>query len=244
MKETFESYTEAAKGKVKNTASNTLVLAIFAGAFIAIAGVASTIGSYAVGNPSISKLISALIFPIGLILVVLFKTELFTGNSLLVIPLINKEIKVKDLIKNLIIVYIGNLLGAIIVALMLKSAGHYDNQAYLETVLKIANTKVSYDFLKAFMLGVLCNILVCMAVLISFSVKTSGTKALVIYLPIFLSSVFSPRKVIVIWSFIRFQCLSMAFTIILFSFALNSDSAISIHLAPLASIQILATDLR
>ena len=186
MKETFESYTEAAKGKVKNTASNTLVLAIFAGAFIAIAGVASTIGSYAVGNPSISKLISALIFPIGLILVVLFKTELFTGNSLLVIPLINKEIKVKDLIKNLIIVYIGNLLGAIIVALMLKSAGHYDNQAYLETVLKIANTKVSYDFLKAFMLGVLCNILVCMAVLISFSVKTSGTKALVIYLPIFL----------------------------------------------------------
>lgn len=186
MKETFENYIEAGKAKTKNIASNTLVLAIFAGAFIAIAGVASTIASYGIENTSIAKLLSALVFPFGLILVVLFKTELFTGNCLLVIPLINKEIKLKDLIKNLIIVYIGNIIGALMVALMLKISGHFDNQMYLETVLKIAKTKVSYSFLKSFVLGVLCNILVCMAVLISFSVKTSGTKALVIFIPIFL----------------------------------------------------------
>lgn len=186
MKETFENYIEAAKGKVKNIASNTLVLAIFAGAFIAIAGVASTIASYSIENVSIAKLLSALVFPFGLILVVLFKTELFTGNCLLVIPLINKDIKFKDLIKNLVIVYIGNLIGAIIVVLMLKISGHYENFTYLGAVLKIAQTKVSYSFLKSFVLGILCNILVCMAVLISFSVKTSGTKALVIFIPIFL----------------------------------------------------------
>ena len=186
MKETFDNYIEAAKGKVKNLASNTLVLAIFAGAFIAIAGVASTIASYGIENASIAKLLSALVFPFGLIMVILFKTELFTGNCLLVIPLINKEIKFKDLIKNLIIVYIGNAIGALIVALMLKISGHYENLTYLVTVVKIAKAKVGYSFLKSFILGIFCNILVCMAVLISFSVKTSGTKALVIFIPIFL----------------------------------------------------------
>ena len=186
MKETFENYIEAGKNKVKNTASNTLVLAIFAGAFIAIAGVASTIASYAVENPSLAKVLSALIFPMGLILVILFKTELFTGNCLLIIPFTKKEIKMKDLIKNLIIVYLGNFIGAIFVALMLKQGGHYDNQVYLETVLKIAKTKASYDILKAFVLGVLCNILVCMAVLLSFSVKETIAKIFVIFIPIFL----------------------------------------------------------
>ena len=186
MKETFDNYIEVAKGKVKNISTNTLILAIFAGAFIAIAGVASTLASYEIENLSTAKLLSALIFPFGLILVILFKTELFTGNCLLVIPLINKEIRFKDLIKNLIIVYIGNIIGALIIALMLKISGHYENANYLLAVLKIAKTKTSYTFLKSFVLGILCNILVCMAVLISFSVKTSGTKALVIFIPIFL----------------------------------------------------------
>lgn len=186
MKETFENYIEAGKGKVKNEATNTLILAILAGAFIAIAGVASTLASYGIENVSVAKLLSALIFPCGLIMVVLFKTELFTGNCLLVIPLINKEIKFKSLLKNLIIVYIGNVIGALIIALMLKISGHYENLAYLAAVLKIAKNKVGYSFLKSFVLGILCNILVCMAVLISFSVKESGTKALLIFIPIFL----------------------------------------------------------
>jgi len=186
MKETFDNYIEAGKNKVKNSASNTLVLAMFAGAFIAIAGVASTIASHGIENASVAKLLSALVFPMGLILVILFKTELFTGNCLLVIPLIKKEIKLKNLIKNLIIVYLGNFIGAIIVALMLKQGGHYDNPIYLETVIKIAKNKVACDFLKAFILGVLCNILVCMAVLISFSVKDTVAKIMVIFIPIFL----------------------------------------------------------
>ena len=186
MKETFDNYIEAGKNKVKNSASNMLVLAIFAGAFIAIAGVASTIASYGIENPSVAKLMSALVFPMGLILVILFKTELFTGNCLLIIPLKNKDIKFKEMLKNLIIVYLGNFIGAIIVVLMLKQGGHYGNQAYLETVLKIAKAKASYDFLKAFVLGILCNILVCMAVLISFSVKDTISKIFVIFIPIFL----------------------------------------------------------
>ena len=186
MKETFDNYIEAGKNKVKNTASNTLILAMFAGAFISIAGVASTIASYGIENASVAKILSALIFPMGLILVILFKTELFTGNCLLVIPFTKKEITFKALIKNLIIVYLGNFIGAIIVALMLKQGGHYDNPAYLETVLKIAKTKASYDILKAFILGILCNVLVCMAVLLSFSVKDTISKIFVIFIPIFL----------------------------------------------------------
>ncbi len=185
MEETINNYTEVGKNKVTNKTYKTFLLAILAGAFIAFAAVAANVAASNFTNFSLAKILSALIFPFGLILVVLFKTELFTGNCLLVIPKMKKEISFKQLFKNLIIVYIGNFIGAIIIALMLKLAGHYDLSNIGETALKVAKAKISYDFIQALFLGILCNILVCMAVLLSFSVKSTIEKMCVIYLPIF-----------------------------------------------------------
>ena len=163
------TYESVGKGKTELSPVKTFLLGIMAGAFIALGGLGSQIASCTAADPSSARMVSSVVFPIGLFMVLVGGAELFTGNSLLIIPLIKKEIKFKDLIKNLIIVYIGNFIGAIVVALMLKSSGHYDNKLYLETVLKIAS-----------------NILVCMAVLISFSVKDTFSKVIVIFIPIFL----------------------------------------------------------
>ena len=86
--------------KVNQNINTIFIKGIMAGFFIAIASMLSIVVSSSITNYSISKLLSALVFPIGLILVVLFKTELFTGNCLVIIPLINKKIKINYIKKS------------------------------------------------------------------------------------------------------------------------------------------------
>ena len=179
----IQNYLETAKGKIKNKKRKTFILAIYAGIFIAIASVLSVVASLASDNYSVSKLLSALVFPIGLILVILMKTELFTGNSLLVIPLLNKDIKIKELLKNWLIVYFGNLCGAIIISLLIINTPLKDIVA--NSFIKITNTKISLSFLSSIILGILCNFLVCLAVFLASNAKTIGEKVLVIFFPIF-----------------------------------------------------------
>ena len=192
MEEMFNNYNDAAKKEVKYGLSKTLLLAILAGAFIALAAAASTYASNFITNKSLAKIIPGLIFSFGLILVILFKTELFTGNCLLIIPKLKKEITFKEMIANLIIVFIGNFIGAIFIAYMLKIAGCLN----VESIYTTAYNKINFDFLEAFFKGILCNILVCMAVLLSFSVKTIQEKMLVIFIPIFLFIVLGLEHVV------------------------------------------------
>lgn len=192
MEEMFNNYNDAAKKKVKYGLSKTLLLAILAGAFIALAAATSTYASNFITNKSLAKIISGLIFPFGFILVILFKTEFFTGNCLLIISKLKKEITFKEMFINLIIVFIGNFIGAIFIAYMLKIAGCLN----VESIYTIAYNKINFDFLEAFFKGILCNILVCMAVLLSFSVKTTQEKILVIFIPIFLFIVLGLEHVV------------------------------------------------
>lgn len=179
----IENYMNTAKGKINNKPLKTFVLAIYAGIFIALAGVLSTVASLSINNYSVAKLLSGLVFPIGLILVIFMKTELFTGNSLLVIPLLKKEIKVKQLLKNWLIVYLGNICGALIISILIINTPLKD--ALATKMISIANTKISFSFLEAIVLGILCNFLVCLAVYLSSNAKSTVEKIIVIFLPIF-----------------------------------------------------------
>lgn len=164
-----------------------LIAAIVAGMFIALAGYESTVVSYTIKIPSIAKLLSGIVFPIGLILVVLLKTELFTGNNLLIIPLVDKKIKVKDMLLNWGIVYLGNLIGSILVAVLIYYAGTItSNDALTKAFVGIANNKTNLEFFSAFILGVLCNFLVCSAVFLSATAKDNLTKIFCIFPPIML----------------------------------------------------------
>ncbi len=184
--EELNDYINVGVNKTKNKVFKTIVLSIMAGFLIALAGYASTVVSFSINNVSISKLLSALIFPMGLILVILLKTELFTGNSLLIIPLVNKKISIKSLILNWLLVYIGNFIGSILLSLLIYKSGSLSNEVLINSFVGIANKKISYNFINLLILGSLCNILVCTAVFLGVTSKNIVDKIFVIFIPIFL----------------------------------------------------------
>ena len=111
------------------------------------------------------------------------KTELFTGNSLLVIPVLNKDINFKQLLKNWLIVYLGNLFGSLLISLLIINTPL--KEVIGASFIKIANTKISLSITSSIILGVLCNFLVCLAVFLASNANTIGEKIIVIFLPIF-----------------------------------------------------------
>lgn len=177
------NYSQVAKKKITTPPIKTFILAIYAEIFISLAGVLSTIVSLNIDSYSISKILSGLVFPIGLVLVILFKAELFTGNSLLVVPLLNKEITIKELLKNWLIVYLGNLCGSLIIALLITMTPL--KNLLQSSLINIANNKINYTQQTALILGILCNFLVCLAVILATNAKSITEKITVIYLPIF-----------------------------------------------------------
>ncbi|WP_029452827.1 formate/nitrite transporter family protein, partial [Clostridium algidicarnis] len=163
-----------------------LILGILSGMFIALGGFASATASHSITNYSISKLIAGAVFPVGLILVIITGTDLFTGNVLLTVPLLHKKITFKQLIKNWVIVYFANMAGAIIVSLLLFYGGSLDvNHGALGAYsIKVAYTKSSLPFIRSFLSGILCNILVCLSVWMSFAGKDIISKIFAIFFPI------------------------------------------------------------
>lgn len=179
----LDNYLNTAKDKINTKPLKTFILAIYAGVFISLAGILSTVASLTIDNYSLAKLLSGIVFPIGLILVIFMKTELFTGNSLLIIPLLKKDITLKQLSKNWLIVYLGNLCGALIISLLIINTPL--REVIGNKMISIANTKVSFNIIEAIILGILCNFLVCLAVFLSSNAKSTVERIIVIFLPIF-----------------------------------------------------------
>ncbi|MDO4581734.1 MAG: formate/nitrite transporter family protein [Bacillota bacterium] len=187
-KEVAANYVGVGKGKVALPVSKMLVLSILAGMFIACAAVGANTASCTIASASASKLIGALVFPCGLAMVLVAGSELFTGNTLLVIPLAQKEITVGGMLNNWLWVYIGNFIGSMIVVGIACFGTQWNlfGGALAVTTIKVAATKVSYSFLAATCLGIGCNFLVCIAVWISFCAKTVVGKIVGLFMPIML----------------------------------------------------------
>ena len=168
---------------------NTFMLAVLAGAFIALGAVfATTVTAGAAGVLpfGVTKLLGGLVFCLGLILVVVAGAELFTGNNLIVMAWASGKVTTAQLLKNWIIVYIGNLVGSIGTALFMFFSGQYafGAGAIGLNVLNIADAKSNLGFVQAIVLGILCNALVCLAVWLTYSARTTTDKILAILFPI------------------------------------------------------------
>ena len=176
------------KAKAALPASRMLVLGIMAGIFIALAAAASNTVSSTVESGSLARLLCGLVFPTGLTMVLLAGSELFTGNCLMVIPLLQREISLTAMLKNWILVYIGNFIGSIIVVLLVYWGGQLDlfSGGLAVSTIKVAASKCSLSFTGALCLGILCNFLVCIAVWISFAATTVAGKIVGLFLPIML----------------------------------------------------------
>jgi formate transporter FocA len=167
---------------------NTLLLSIMAGAFIALGAIfATTVATGSGALPyGLGRMLIGLTFCLGLILVVIAGAELFTGNNLIVMAWANKKISTGQVLRNWLLVYIGNLIGSLIVVILMFMSKQYSfggGQVGL-AALNIAHAKTGFDFLQATALGVMCNLLVCMAVWLCFSARTTTDKILSILFPI------------------------------------------------------------
>ncbi len=180
---------------------NMFLLAILAGAFIGIGAIFATTvaaGSISIADPSgttafktglpygVNRLLVGLVFTVGLILVIVGGAELFTGNTLITMAFASKKVTLMQLLRNWVIVYIGNLVGSVLTAYIVFLGKQYTfgNGAIGLAALNIANAKVNLTFIQAVALGIMCNALVCMAVWLCFSARTTADKILAIIPPI------------------------------------------------------------
>ena len=179
--ETCESFYAVGERKAGLPWDKMLVLAFFGGMYIALAGVASTWASMLVENPSIKRLIAGCIFPAGLAMVVLTGSELFTGNNLMTIALLQKRITMKGMLRNWVGVYLGNFIGAAFVAAAVAWGGVFaGNESVL---ISVAAGKI-LPFGQAVLRGILCNILVSLGVLMAAVGKDAAGKVVALFFPV------------------------------------------------------------
>ncbi|MGI6257962.1 MAG: formate/nitrite transporter family protein [Anaerovoracaceae bacterium] len=170
--------------------SKLAVLGILAGAMIAFAAEGSTMAAFnLLADPNtygLGRAVAGVVFPTGLMLVVLTGCELFTGNTLMVTSLLEKRITMGKMLKNWVIVYGFNLIGSVLIALLMANSGlfHAGGDMAGAITVKIAAGKTSLDFLAAFFLGIMCNWLVCLAVWLSYGADTLLGKMMGIFFPI------------------------------------------------------------
>jgi len=169
-------------GKATKPAAKTFMLAITAGAFIAIAFV-FYITVIATGG---SKLAGGVCFALGLILCVILGGELFTSTTLTLVARAANRITWAQMLKNWCIVYFGNLVGGLIMVTLVMLASQYmnTNGQWGLTALNVAQHKIHHTFIEAVALGILCNLMVCLAAWMAFGGRTMTDKALIMILPV------------------------------------------------------------
>ncbi len=175
--------------KVEAPALTTFILGILAGAFIGLGAIFSTTvtaGTSGVMPYGVAKVLSGSVFCLGLVLVIVGGAELFTGNNLIVLAWASRKVSTPALLRNWAIVYAGNLIGSVGMAILLFLSKQYtygDGQVGL-VALQIATSKVGFTPIAAISLGVLCNMLVCLAVWLTYSARSTLDKIASILFPI------------------------------------------------------------
>jgi formate transporter len=174
--------------KAAMDATSTFVLAVLAGAFIALGGAFANViaASGGVLPYGVARVLAGVVFSLGLILVVVGGAELFTGNNLIVMAWASRKIGAGLLLRHWAIVYLGNFVGAVGTAALVFLSGHYlfGGGAVGKAALAAADAKAGLGFGQAVALGVLANALVCLAVWLTYSCRTTTDKVLVIVPPI------------------------------------------------------------
>ena len=175
--EIARNYIEVGIHKVNLSIFKTILLGFFAGMFIGFAGIASTTASSTIGIASVAKLVGAAVFPAGMAMV------LVAGSELL-----EKKVTVWKMLKNWLFVYIGNFIGAAFVAVLVVVGRTPDlfGEQLAQAIVNAAAARTNLSVGEAFVRGILCNILVCIAVWMSFAAKRVSGKLLTSYWPVML----------------------------------------------------------
>jgi len=179
---------QAGMAKAQRDGLRLFMLAVLAGAFIALGAMLSTV--VATGSAAwpfgVARLLVGLAFSLGLILVVIGGAELFTGDALMVMAVASGKLPIARLLRAWILIYVGNFVGAVGTAVLVFLSGYaaLDGGNVGQMVLNIAAAKSQLAPMPAFFLGVLCNVLVCLAVWLSFSARSVADRILAVVPPV------------------------------------------------------------
>ncbi len=165
------------------------ILGIFAGVYIGFGAQLAIMVTHDMAaflGVGMAKLIGGAVFSVGLMLVVIAGAELFTGNNLIFLSVLDRQVRVSRLLRNWTIVYFANFVGSLLLVLLMYWSGLWKTDGGLvgAKALAIANSKVNLSFLQGFARGILCNWLVCLAVWMAVSARTVVGKVWAIFFPI------------------------------------------------------------
>lgn len=165
------------------------LLAVLAGAFISMGAVFSTVsvaGAAGVVPYGLARVMAGVSFSLGLVLVVIAGAELFTGNNLLIMAFASRKVTAMEVLRNWVVVYTGNFFGALATAYFMFLAGlhHNGSSAVGRVALLTAQPKCDLRFDEAFIRGVYCNALVCLAVWLCMSCRSTGEKIAAVMFPV------------------------------------------------------------
>ena len=169
-----------------------LILGFLAGAFIAFAAGGSNMAAYNLLSQDdtygLGRIMAGVVFGAGLMLVAFVGAELFTGNSLIIVSVLDRKVAVRKMLLNWLLVFFSNLVGSLLVAWMMFHSGLFDSSNGLlgGVTIRIAASKTDLPFNIAFLLGIMCNWLVCLAVWAAYATRDPAGKVLIIFFIIML----------------------------------------------------------
>lgn len=181
--EIAQSVRDSAQSKATWSVSQMLVLGVLAGAYVAFGGWGMTVTTFDVQSVGAGKFIAGTVFSIGLILVVLAGGELFTGNCVMPLAVMSGHLPMRAVVRNWVWVYVANLIGAILVAVLIYNTGLWRGDIGAKA-LSIAAGKMGLSWWEAFFRGVLCNWIVVLGVWLAMSADDVVGKIWAIYFPI------------------------------------------------------------
>ena len=172
--------------KAERSIPQMILLGIMAGAFIALGGATSNVAVHGIKDVGLSRALAGAIFPVGLMLIVFVGGELFTGNCLISMAVLDKKTSIGKMIRNLVIVYFSNLLGALIIDYLIFFSGelNYSGGGLGAYTIKVAIAKINISPVAGVTSGILCNMLVCLAILAAGAAKDITGKVWAIFFPI------------------------------------------------------------
>lgn len=184
--ETTANYASAGAAKAKLPVSKMLLLGILAGFLIGFPSCVTNMATYALDNNSTIRMVSGLLFAFGLGMVVITGAELFTGNTLITISVLDKKATLAGMLRNWVFVYIGNFVGSLVLSFICAQFGWLSagSNALAAFSMKLAVGKMTMPFQNAFFMGVLCNILVTIGVLLSLSGKDGVSRFIGAWAPV------------------------------------------------------------
>ncbi len=187
-KELEYGYMKAGVKKAQSNKTTLFILGVFAGMFVAFGAACSMAASHSIADASLAKLAAGVVFPVGLMLIVLVGGELFTGDCLMILGVMHGKYTVERMIRKLSLIWLSNFVGALLIVALIALSAQLDLNGGLlgAYTIKVALGKASLGFGACFFSGIICNIIVCATVLMAYGANDVIGKIGAIFFPIFL----------------------------------------------------------